>query len=296
MARRDVPVLLEVAINGGTRRERNPSVPITAPEIAAVAIECIEQGAQIVHAHDDVGGETISPERLAELGVAAYQPVLARFPDALLFPTTNFGGKTHEERWGHHRILAEKGVLRVAYVDPGSVNLGGLDRDGLPSAGFVYENSLDFVRWKFEQCAKLQLGPTLALFEPGFVRVVRAYERAGRLPAGAFAKFYFGDGMTFGLPPTRSALAAYLELLEGSNLPWAAAVISGDLVGSGMAKLALEAGGHLRVGLEDFGGKRAPSNQELVREAVALCKQVGRPLATRAQAAELLGLPRRVAA
>jgi uncharacterized protein (DUF849 family) len=295
MARRDVPVILEVAVNGGTRRERNPHVPISPAEIAAVAIECIELGAQVVHQHDDIGAQGATPERMAELGLAAYQPVLARFPDALLFPTTNWGGKRPEERWGHHFHLAEKGVLRVAYVDPGSVNLGGLDREGVPSAGIVYENDLGFIHWKLEQCARLRLGPTMALFEPGFVRVVRAYERAGRLPPGGFAKFYFGDGMIFGLPPTRAALAAYLELLEGSNLPWAAAVIGGDLVESGMARLALEAGGHLRVGLEDHGGKRTPSNQELVREAVALCRSVGRPLATRAQVAEILGLPRRAA-
>jgi uncharacterized protein (DUF849 family) len=122
---------------------------------------------------------------------------------------------------------------------------------------------------------------------------VRAYERAGRLPPGGFAKLYFGAGMTFGLPPTRTALAAYLELLDGSNLPWAAAVVGGDLVESGMARLALEAGGHLRIGLEDHAGPRQPSNQELVREAIAVCKTVGRPLATRAQVAEILGLPRR---
>jgi uncharacterized protein (DUF849 family) len=295
VSRRDIPVILEVAINGGTRRERNPHVPIAPDEIASVAIECIELGAQIVHPHDDIGPRGTTPEHMAELALAAYQPVLARFPDALLYPTTNWGGTRPEERWGHHFPLVEKGVLRMAYVDPGSVNLAGLDRDGLPAGGLTYHNDVEFIRWKFEQCTRLRLGPNMALFEPGFVRMVRAWERAGRLPAGAFAKFYFGEAMTFGLPPTRTALAAYLELLDGSNLPWAAAVIGGDLVESGMARLALEAGGHLRVGLEDFGGKRAPSNQELVREAVDLCRSVGRPLATRAQTAEILGLPRRAA-
>ena len=295
MTRRDVPVILEVAINGATRRERNPHVPISPAEISAVALECLELGAQIVHQHDDIGPQGATPEQMAELGLRAYEPVLARFPDAILYPTTNWGGTTPEGRWGHHFALAQKGVLRMAYVDPGSVNIGTPGADGVPASGILYANELAFVNWKFEQCARLRLGPNMALFEPGFVRVVRAYERAGRLPPGAFAKFYFGDAMSFGLPPTRAALAAYLELLEGSNLVWAAAVIGGDLVGSGMAKLALEAGGHLRVGLEDFGGRRAPSNQELVREAVALCRSVGRPLATRAQAAEILGLPRRAA-
>ena len=98
--------------------------------------------------------------------------------------------------------------------------------------------------------------------------------------------------MSFGLPPTRAALDAYLDMLDGSALPWAVAVIGGDVVDSGMAKLALERGGHLRVGLEDYAGARRPRNIELVEEAVALARAVGRPVASCAQAAAMLGLPR----
>ena len=56
---------------------------------------------------------------------------------------------------------------------------------------------------------------------------------------------------------------------------------------------ALELGGHLKIGLEDQAGERVLSNEELVAEAVALCAEVGRPVATCAQAAEVLDLPRR---
>jgi uncharacterized protein (DUF849 family) len=294
MARRDTPVLLEVAVNGGTQKARNPAVPISVDEIVADALACLEAGAQIVHQHDDLGrGGRLggaSPEGMAARSAAVYERVLAKHPDALLYPTANWDGD-YRHRWGHHEILAAKGLLRLAYVDPGSVNLGGPGPDGLPE-GFVYDNSLEAVRWQFEQCARLGLGPSMALFEPGFLRVALAYERAGRLPAGAFAKLYFGDRLPFGLPPTPTALRAYLELLDGSALPWAVAVIGGDVVESGLARLALQAGGHLRVGLEDHAGARRPSNLELVREAVALCRELGRPLATRAQAAQLLGLPR----
>ena len=98
--------------------------------------------------------------------------------------------------------------------------------------------------------------------------------------------------MSFGLPPTRKALDAYLEMLEGSHLPWAVAVVGGDVVASGIAETALERGGHLRVGLEDFAGPRHPRNEELVAEAVAVAKRVGRRVASSREASELLGLPR----
>ena len=56
---------------------------------------------------------------------------------------------------------------------------------------------------------------------------------------------------------------------------------------SEVARLALERGGHLRVGLEDHAGSRKPTNEELVREAVALADDVGRPVATSDEAAKL---------
>jgi uncharacterized protein (DUF849 family) len=59
------------------------------------------------------------------------------------------------------------------------------------------------------------------------------------------------------------------------------------------ARLALERGGHLHIGLEDYPGDRGQSNEELVAEAVALAAEVGRPIASCAEAAEILNLPER---
>ena len=96
--------------------------------------------------------------------------------------------------------------------------------------------------------------------------------------------------MTFGLPPTAPSLEAYLAMLEGCDLPWSVAVLGGDVVASGLARLALERGGHLRVGLEDHAGPRRPTNEELVREAAALVRATGRRVATCAEVARILGL------
>jgi uncharacterized protein (DUF849 family) len=59
-----------------------------------------------------------------------------------------------------------------------------------------------------------------------------------------------------------------------------------------VARLALERGGHLHVGLEEhFDPDHKPTNVELVEQAVALVHEVGRPVATDEQAADLLDLP-----
>ena len=81
-------------------------------------------------------------------------------------------------------------------------------------------------------------------------------------------------------------------MMEGSALPWAASVIGGCVARTGLARLAIERGGHVRVGLEDYGGEDKPSNAALVAEVAEIAKACGRPIATSAQAAEILKLPR----
>ena len=181
-------------------------------------------------------------------------------------------------------------------------DLCGQGPDGLPDGQSSIPTSFDEIAGLVDADERgFRLGPAIAIYEPGWLRTTLAYEQAGRLPAGAFVKLYFNgrynfiDGkrstITFGLPPTKTALDAYLELLEGSSLPWAVAAIGDCVIDTGLARLAIERGGHVRVGLEDFGGERLPTNVALIEEVVALAKAVDRPIATPAQAAKILGLP-----
>ena len=291
-------VIIECAVNGATPRSRNPNIPITPDEIAADGLRCLAAGAAIVHQHDDVlSNPTHSVEQMAARGLQAYETILASRPDAILYPTTNFGDGPIHERWGHHELLAAAGVIRMGLLDPGSLSLGAPGADGIPTGNFVYAHSYNEIRVKAEGCRRLGLGPSIAIFEPGFLQVVLAYHRAGQLPPGAFVKFYFSAGrLLFGHRPSEAALDLYVDMLAGTGLPWAVAVLGGDVVECGMARWALERGGHLRVGLEDFGGTRTPSNVDLIEAAVAAAHTAGRPVATCTEAAELLGLPERAIA
>jgi 3-keto-5-aminohexanoate cleavage enzyme len=107
-------------------------------------------------------------------------------------------------------------------------------------------------------------------------------------------KFYMGGthaDLGFGLPPTPRMLDVYLEMLGDCPLPWSVGVLGGDVFEHGLARHALERGGHLHLGLEDHAGARKPTNLELLHEAVSLCREVGRPLANCAETARLLDLP-----
>ncbi len=275
------PVIIEAAINGVTSKETNPNVPRSAREIAADALRCFAAGAAIVHNHVDrymVDGPTAAATYLE-----AWRPVWDAIPGALLYPTVN-GGPV-EQSYGHFVDLAAAGC-RIGVVDPGSVNLGD----------FVYANSRPDVNYQVQVCHDNRLAPSLAIWEPGFLRLVLELWQHDRLPAGAMIKLYFGGdagylGGRFGLPPTKPAFDAYLAMLEGCPLPWSTAVIGGDALDSGTAEWTLQQGGHLHVGLEDWAGDGRPSNEELVRGAVELCAKLGRPVATHDQTVELLGIP-----
>ena len=275
----DQPVIVEAAINGA-----NPDAPRLPGEIAQTALACFDAGAAIVHNHIDVMGG--AADAVAARYREGWDPVLAQRPDALLYPTINGIGSV-EERYSHIAPLAESGVLRIGVSDPGSVNLG---------PRFVYVNSGDDIAYQWDLCERYDLVPTLAIFEPGFLRAALSYWRAGKYPAGTMIRFYFGGdepeadgGFWFGMPPTELSLDAYLAMLDGCPLPWSVAVLGSDIFDTALPELALERGGHLRVGFEDHKGA-AVTNEELVARAAKLVEQSGRPLASCAETAAMLGL------
>jgi uncharacterized protein (DUF849 family) len=296
-SRTELPVLIEAAINGGTTRARNPHVPVTPHEIRADAMRCFDAGATIVHAHND--DIRLTGMDAAARYLEAWAPLLAAHPDVLWYPTL-CAAPGAAAKLEHVRLIAEQVPVRMAALDPGSTNLGTPGADGLPE-GSVYANSYADIREAFTICEEHSWGPQLAIYEPGFLQCVLTYHRAGRLPRGSMVKFYFGgpwgmwaraEGVTFGLPPTTNALLAYLDMLDGTGLPWSVSVWGGDLMATPVARLALEHGGHLHVGLEEhYDPAHSPTNVELVEQAVALAAEVGRPIATTEQAVSLLGLP-----
>jgi len=283
-------VIIEAAINGATSKRRNPNVPISTDELIEDALACLDAGAAIIHFHIAESG--LSGAEAAEHYLAVARPVLEARPDALWYPTINFGPPA--QRYAHIEPLASSGLMRLTLSDPGSVNLGAA-KDGVPTGSYVYANSFDEIAEHMRLGRAHGLGPSIAVYEPGFLRTVVAYHRAGLLPAGAFVKLYMSadrglSGSPFGLPPTLKALDAYLELLEGTGLAWAVSAVGDDLPRTPVCAAALARGGHLHIGLEFYGGPRTPTNVELVSEAVAACAAAGRPVATCDQAAEVLGL------
>lgn len=291
------PVIIECAINGVTRKERNPHVARTAAEIHDEVLACVDAGAGIIHAHNEkirMTGRAATDDYLA-----AWRPLLDARPELLWYPT-GVSAQDIATRLEHLELLCDElgPRMRMTYVDPGSCNVAWLDADGLPT-GYSYVHSFEDIAAFFAFCERRALAPSIAIYEPGWLWTTLHYHHAGRLPRGAMIKLYFsgpqdmfgrGHGASFGLPPTPAALQAYLDMLAGTDLPWSVSVWGGDLMETPLARLALERGGHLHVGLEEFAGTSTPTNVELIEQCVQLAAEVGRPVATCRIAAEMLGL------
>ncbi|MCB0997209.1 MAG: 3-keto-5-aminohexanoate cleavage protein [Acidimicrobiales bacterium] len=293
------PVIIEAALNGGRTPADNPHVPVTTEALVADALACLDAGAAVIHTH--APERTSDPARAAEQYLAHYQPVLDVRPDALLYPTIVFDTGV-EDRIEHLRLLADEGAIRIGLMEPGSGSFVGTGDDGLPvPRDGAYVNTPADVRYMADRCRDWRLGPSMVIFEPGFLQHALAYVRAGRMPAGVFARLTLCGGQSnrgpglvdllFGLPSSPRSLDVYLDLLGDAPMPWAVSVVSGDVFADGVATHAVERGGHLRVGLEDHAGPEQPTNVELVERAVALVESLGHRVASCAEAADILGLP-----
>lgn len=284
----DSPVVIEAAISAVIANTQGATSSSEA--IIGQAIECIDAGAGIVHYHHDFAQS--DEESIAQC-VQVQTRILGARPGTLIYPGYLKGDKPELRMLRHLPALHEAGALNMFAFDPGLSCHGRSDADGLPSTsitgGTTFSEAADMVAY----ARKMQVPCSVGIFEPGALRWVKAYGAAGRFVPGTLVKFYFageqawgakGTGVTFGLPPTKAALDIYLKLIEGSGLPWIVSILGGCLLDSELPRYVLERGGHLRVGLEDPLRPLEATNAELVRAAVELAREVGRPVARHTEA------------
>lgn len=290
------PLVVIASINGDRSKDDNPNVPRGDDEIIACAISCYDAGAAIIHAHPP--SRTATGTEAANDYLKAWRPIREARAGAVWYPTLtkDLGGEI-----SHILALDDAIGMHFGCVDPGGVPFARLDEAGVPR-GYFYTNSLDSIAADFATLRARNLGVQLAVFEPHYLRIVLAFHAAGALPQGAVLNLYFSgthgvfgpNSMPFGLPPTETALKAYLELIEGSGLPWTVSVWGGDLFDTPLPELAIALGGHVMVGLEPyFHAERTPTNSELVERAIALAGKAGRAVADRGEALAILKCPRR---
>ncbi len=268
-------LIITAAICGAeVTKEHNPSVPYTVEEIGREAEAAYKAGASIIHLHvrNDDGTPTQDRERFR----LCIEEIKKRCPDVILQPSTGGAvGMSVEERLQPVELLPE-----MATLDCGTCNFGGDD---------IFVNTENMIKAFGEKMISLGIKPEVEVFDKGMIDMAIRLQKKGyiKLPM----HFNFVMGVNGGI----SAEARDFTFMKDSIPYGSTFTVSG--IGRNefpMAVLAIISGGHVRVGFEDnvytSKGVIAKSNGELVEKVVRLAKELGREIATPAEAREILGI------
>ncbi len=270
------PCILCVAITGSVpTKAANPAVPISIAEQVESTHAAFEAGAAICHAHVRNDDETPSsdPEKFARLmeGVQNHCPGMI-----IQFST---GGRSGAGR--------ERGGMLSLRPDMASLSVGS---NNFPTR--VYENPPELVDWLASEMKTHAVKPEIEAFDLSHIHKAAEMNRDGRIPGQLYVQFVMG--VKNAMPVDRETFDFYIQTLNrlAPDAQWCAAGIGPNQIV--LNEWAIAAGGHTRAGLEDNvrldRDTLAPSNAALILRAADLCAKYDRPIATPAQAREILGL------
>jgi uncharacterized protein (DUF849 family) len=270
------PCIICVAITGSVpTKADNPAVPITVVEQIESTQEAFEAGATICHAHvrNDDGTPSADPEKFARLkeGLEKHCPGMI-----IQFST---GGRSGAGQ--------TRGGMLPLRPDMASLSVGS---NNFPSR--VYENPPDLVDWLAAEMLTYDVKPEIECFDLSHIHQAAKMAKDGRLKNPLYVQFVMG--VKNAMPVDRETFDFYIKTVERllPDAEWCAAGIGpGQII---LNEWVVASGGHARAGLEDNirldRERLAPSNAALIRRVTDLCEKYERPVATPAQARDILGL------
>src|SRR5229473_5654985 len=280
------PVVITAALTGVlATREQCPAIPYTPAEIAEEAKRAAEAGAAIVHIHarKPDGGSDWSVETFSEI----FSEVRAR-TDAIINFSTGAVGIPPEERIAHIRDLRPE----MAALNMGSMNYAMYsEKRKVFYHDHVFANPFRDIQLFLETMNGAGVRPEMECFDAGHIGNTRPLIDMGVLqPPFQFSLIM---GVLGGIPGTTRHLVDQVDGLPAAS-HWQ--VIGIGLNQWPLVAAAITIGGNVRVGLEDNfyieQGKMARSNGDLVEKACRLAHDLGREVASIAEARAQLSLSR----
>lgn len=271
------PCIICVAITGSLpTKDNNPAVPISISEQIESTQDAFEAGASIAHCHvrDDEGKPTADPDRYGRLK----EGLETHCPGMIVQLST--GGRSGAGR--------ERGGMLPLRPDMASISVGSTN---FPTR--VYENSPDLVDWLAAEMIAHDIKPEIEAFDLSHIFKAKEMADKGQIAGTPYVQFVMG--VKNSMPVDREVFDFYTKTVHrlfGADTPWCAAGIGPNQIV--VNEWAISSGGHARTGLEDNvrlnRDTLAPSNAALVQRAVDLCDKYERPVATWAEARDILGL------
>jgi uncharacterized protein (DUF849 family) len=282
----DDPVVLTCAISGVlANREQCSAIPYTPAEYAAEARRIVDEGGVMIHIH------ARTPDGRPSFEVEDYraisEAIRAEVGDAAIVNfSTGAVGVSVQKRVAYLRECRPE----VAALNMGSMNYAKYSRSRKDFVfKMVFANPFEEIIALLEAMNELGIKPEHECFDIGHVGSLEPLIHMGVLREPLHVDCIMG--VTGGIPPSARNLAAMVDNIPpGSH--WGVIGISRQqwlLVAA-----ALTLGGSVRVGLEDNlylpDGTMASSNGELIAQARHMAEEVGRRLATVAEARAMLGI------
>jgi 3-keto-5-aminohexanoate cleavage enzyme len=287
------PVVISCSISGViANRDQCPAIPYTPEEYAAEARRAVDEGASQIHIHARKPDGTPSYE--VEDFRAITEAILAEVGDVIINYSTGAIGIPIEKRIEYLRALKPD----VAALNMSSMNYAKYSsrrKDFVFKA--VFENSFDTIIEFLTTMRDLGIKPEHECFDSGHVANLDPLIDMGLLERTPL-QISLVMGVNGGIRPTPRNVTLMSDQIpggaEGEN-QWQVIGISRDqwkLLGA-----SLVLGGNVRAGVEDNlylpNGEMARSNGDLIAKARQMAEDVGRKVASVAEARELLGVPRR---
>ncbi|MCL1868714.1 MAG: 3-keto-5-aminohexanoate cleavage protein [Paludibacter sp.] len=268
-------LIITAAICGAeVLKEQNPAVPYTVEEIVREAKSAYDAGASIIHLHVryDDGTPTQDKARFKE----CIDAIKAIIPDVIIMPSTGGAvGMTNDER-----LQPTELDIEMATLDCGTCNFGGDD---------IFTNTENTIKYFGQRMIERGIKPELEVFDKSMI------DMAMRLAKKAYIQPPFHFDFVMGVNGGIDGTLRDFVFLRGSIPEGATYTVAG--IGRyefPLAAAAIIDGGHVRVGFEDniflSKGVLAKSNGELVAKVVRLAKELGREIASPAEAREILGI------
>ncbi len=270
------PVIITVAITGALPKKKdNPAVPVTPSQQVESTHEAFEAGAALVHIH--VRNPDESPGSDPELYGRVQEGVRKHCPGMIVQFSTGGRGRDQSLRAAMLHLRPD-----MASLATGSVNF--------PTQ--IYENPPDFVEGLAKTMLDYDIKPEVEVFDLAMLYNAASLVKKGLLKDPPHVQFVMGIPNAM---PARRSVFDFLRSEIKDVLPRATWVAAG----TGRHQWAvnqwcLEAGGHVRTGLEDNlriePDRLAASNAELVKKVVDACEKYERKVATPAEARKILSL------
>jgi 3-keto-5-aminohexanoate cleavage enzyme len=269
-------LIITAAICGAeVLKEHNPAVPYTVEECVREARSAYDAGASIIHLHVryDDGTPTQDKERFRVI----MEAIAHACPGVIIQPSTGGAvGMTNDERLQPTLLNPE-----MATLDCGTLNFGGDE---------IFENTENTIKYFGKRMIERGIKPELEVFDKSMIEMALRLEKKGYIQKPMHFDFVMGVNGGIG-----GSLRDFV-FLRGSIPPDATYTVAGlGRFEMPLAAAAIIDGGHVRVGFEDnvyiSKGVLAKSNGELVEKVVRLARELGREIATPAEAREILSLP-----